>query len=129
MGSTDKLMNLLEETDQILKRYLERVNVMWVGKADGTQTMTWEAFRAVAARTNYNDGYGCAVIPTDFVIVGADGWLERREYDGAEWWDFKRMPVALTDAKPYPFFEEHWLAHVPDAEEDVDFTQPGDPYS
>jgi hypothetical protein len=25
-------------------------------------------------------------------IVGDDWWLERHEYDGAEWWEYKTKP-------------------------------------
>ena len=28
----------------------------------------------------------------DLLIVGKDFWLERVEYDGSEWWEFKTMP-------------------------------------
>ena len=44
----------------------------------------------------YDDGYGSACIPLDLVVVGSDWWLERREYDGAEWWSFKKKPVEPT---------------------------------
>ncbi len=40
----------------------------------------------------YDDGYGCAEVPTRLVIVGDDWWLERGEYDGSEWWEFKTLP-------------------------------------
>jgi hypothetical protein len=26
------------------------------------------------------------------IVVGKDWWLERHEYDGSEWWEFKTMP-------------------------------------
>lgn len=26
---------------------------------------------------------------TDLIVCGKNWWLERHEYDGAEWWEFK----------------------------------------
>jgi len=44
------------------------------------------------ANFEYDNGYGVAIIPLNFIIVGKDWWLERYEYDGAEGWEFKTMP-------------------------------------
>lgn len=39
----------------------------------------------------YDSGYGGQQL--DGVIWYRDGtWSERAEYDGAEWWEYKRMP-------------------------------------
>lgn len=27
------------------------------------------------------------------IVVGKDFWLERHEYDGSEWWEFKSIPM------------------------------------
>lgn len=40
----------------------------------------------------YDDGYGAPEIATDLIIVGEDWWLERHEYDGSEWWEYKELP-------------------------------------
>ena len=47
----------------------------------------------------YDDGYGGAEIARDLVIVGKDWWLERHEYDGSEWWEYKELPEKLTVSK------------------------------
>ena len=40
----------------------------------------------------YDDGYGTQQLGG--MIAYSDGsWLERREYDGAEWWELKRYPA------------------------------------
>lgn len=44
---------------------------------------------------NYDDGYGGQEIDSSLVIVGDDWWLERAEYDGAGWFEFKKQPIAL----------------------------------
>ena len=40
----------------------------------------------------YNNGYG-----TDYIggtVMLSDGsWLERREYDGSEWWEKRHLPT------------------------------------
>ena len=39
----------------------------------------------------YNAGYGSQEIE-GFISFTDDTWLEREEYDGSEWWDFKQFP-------------------------------------
>lgn len=45
---------------------------------------------------NYDNGYGGQEIAKDLIFVGKDWWIERHEYDGSEWWEFKQLPVKLT---------------------------------
>jgi hypothetical protein len=45
------------------------------------------------SKTEYDDGYGAPEVAEDLLIIGADFWLERHEYDGSEWWEFKQMPI------------------------------------
>lgn len=41
---------------------------------------------------NYDDGYGGQELHG--IIVFKNGtWLERGEYDGAEWWEYKKTPT------------------------------------
>ena len=42
---------------------------------------------------NYDDGYGSTVINDGLILRGADFWLERHEYDGSEWWEYKQLPA------------------------------------
>ena len=95
--------NLLEETTAVLERNLERVNVMWVGSADGKYAITWQQFCLMAASVVYDSGFGAQEIAKDLIVVGPDWWLERHEYDGSEGWVFKRMPTRLVDPVPLPF--------------------------
>ena len=40
---------------------------------------------------DYNDGFGSQELGG--IIVFNDGsWLDRREYDGSEWWEFQQTP-------------------------------------
>ena len=96
-------MNLLEETIDVLKKeWKKEDDVLWCGSEDFW--FTWEEFKKVAD-TIYDKGYGAPKVATDLVVVGKDFWLERHEYDGAEWWELKttpkkpeihKKPVALT---------------------------------
>ena len=52
---------------------------------------TWDNFSS-NANFSYDNGYGGEEIPLDLIVVGKDFWLERHEYDGSEWWEFKSMP-------------------------------------
>ena len=83
--------NLLDETLEALTlNGKSPSDVLWCGSTDFC--FTWEDFKAVAERTNYNAGYGGQEVAVDLVIVGDGWWLERAEYDGGEWWEFKSLP-------------------------------------
>lgn len=86
-------MNFLEETKRKLTYHgLDPSSVRWVGSSDGEYVCTWQAFTRISD-FEYHNGYGAQEVARDLVIVGDDYWLERREYDGAECWELKRMPV------------------------------------
>jgi hypothetical protein len=34
------------------------------------------------------------------MVIGSDWWLERHEYDGSEWWEFKSLPKPREAAQP-----------------------------
>ena len=44
------------------------------------------------SKTRYDKGYGAPEVATDLLVIGEDFWLERNEYDGSEWWEFKSFP-------------------------------------
>jgi len=83
--------NLLKETLEALWQHDKNSkDVKWCGTENGW--CTWDEFAAVAD-VEYDSGYGATKVAKDFVIVGEDWWLERREYDGSTWWEFKTLPV------------------------------------
>lgn len=110
-------MNLLTETLELLKRQGKSPeNVQWVGvkerdfldffpslntppKDKAVPIGSWGEFAAFAD-FDYNDGYGGNEINGDLVIVGDDWWLERVEYDGSEWWEFKTLPKKPSKIVP-----------------------------
>ena len=83
-------MNLLKETEGKIKAHnKDTKDVLWVGNLIAKST--WEDF-ASNANFNYDNGFGGEEIFTDLLIVGDSWWLERHEYDGSEWWEFKEQP-------------------------------------
>lgn len=85
--------NLYEETLRSIDKSNHTTdNVSWVGTADGEYAISWEEYRQISDIT-YNSGFGVTNIPRDLVVVFSDkNWLERREYDGAEWWEYVSIP-------------------------------------
>lgn len=83
-------MNLLKETIEELKRNGKAPSdVIWIGSEN--YWSDWENFE-YGANVEYDDGYGAPEVAENLLIVGKDWWLERHEYDGSEWWEFKQMP-------------------------------------
>lgn len=91
---SNDMENLLAETLRSLNYGGKSpADVRWVGSKDGTYAITWEQFEFLAADLDYDSGYGGSEIAGDLAVVGDDWWLERHEYDGSEWWEFKQLPV------------------------------------
>ena len=84
------MQNLLDETlKDLATNGKSSSDVLWVGT--DKISSTWSIFAALAD-FDYDPSYGRAEINTDLLIVGKDWWLERGEYDGSEWWEFKTLP-------------------------------------
>lgn len=93
------MKNLLIETIEILSRHgKELSDVQWVGNTKFHTT--WKNFADIA-NVEYDNGYGCAEVASDLVIVGDTWWLERHEYDGSEWWEFKERPNLPQEEKEF----------------------------
>ena len=85
-------VNLKAETLEFLANHGKTPDdIRWIG--NGVEIPIDEFWR-VADRV-YDNGYGCAEVCYIY-IVGDDWWMERGEYDGAEWWEFKTMPKKPT---------------------------------
>ena len=64
-------------------------DIRWVG--------TWYARMPLgnffeAWDCEYDSGFGSQKVAHDLIVVGENWWLERHEYDGSEWWEFKELP-------------------------------------
>ena len=85
-------MNLLKETIKKLEDNGKfQADVLWCG-SDTFGWFMWGEFIAIAD-VEYDPGFGGAEVAVDLLVVGKDFWLERHEYDGSEWWEFKTLPV------------------------------------
>lgn len=93
------MKNLLTETIETLKNHDKTpTDVLWLGSKEAH--FNWEIFRQLADES-YDDGYGCAEVAENLCVVGDNWWLERHEYDGREWWEYKELPIKpLEEAVP-----------------------------
>lgn len=103
--------NLLQETITALEENGKTpADVMWVGTREADESMyfygehkpsagSWSDFEKLADFT-YDSGFGGQEIYQTLVVVGENWWLERHEYDGSEWWEYKRLPIKPTGANP-----------------------------
>ena len=100
-------MNLLNETrDILLSNNKTFDDVIFIGDRTTHTKMTVKDFLE-HANVEYNGGYGIEEINTELILVGKDFWLERHEYDGSEWWEYKSMPNVndFVDGAVYIFYE------------------------
>ncbi len=83
--------------------------IVYIG--DRENSCTWPEFLH-KADVRYDAGYGSAQVNSALVITFEDGsWLERAEYDGAEWWAYKKcyVPAEVAfDGKLQLFHNEDW---------------------
>ena len=87
------MTNLLEETIEQIEECGHTTNeVNFV--ADEKSCCSWEDFARTAKNYDYDEDYGGVEVNTNLVVVGSDWWLERNEYDGSEWWEYKSLPIA-----------------------------------
>ena len=101
------MINFLEETIDMLKDCGKTEDdVLWVGRCEDWSSgcpdvkNTWEWFKS-KANFEYDNGYGGEEIPLSLVVVGKNFWLERHEYDGSEWWEYKTMPTEPFETKDF----------------------------
>lgn len=97
MGHHTPKTNLLESTLRELKEHEltpdDVVFVRGVNRQDDTNwCCRWGVFAQQAKRIWFDGGYGSQLINRHLMVVGHGWWLERGEYDGSEWWEFKRLP-------------------------------------
>ena len=94
--------NLLKETVAILQRHNKTPrDVRWIGSYNGIYSITWEQFEKMAALIDYDSGFGGQRIASDLIVNGENWWLEREEYDGSEWWEFRTQPIQKEETKSF----------------------------
>lgn len=84
------MRNLKEETLSELESHGKtKEDIRWIGcnKFKIPINLFWKL-----ADKEYDSGYGGVEVAPDLLIVGDNWWLERHEYDGSEWWEYKEKP-------------------------------------
>lgn len=83
------MINFLQETKEVLEKYNKTFDdIIFVADCFHQLCISPEEFIRRAENIIYDNGYGLEEI----VVVGKDFWLERHEYDGSEWWEYKSIP-------------------------------------
>lgn len=91
------MVNLLEETKKVLKEHGKTINDIKFIRGDAFNIPIGDFL--LAADEEYDNGFGGTKVAEDLLIVGDNWWLERGEYDGREWWEFKTLPASLDCEK------------------------------
>ena len=87
-----------EETLKVLKSENKNPSdVLWCG-SENFGWFTFDEFIKIAPK-RYDSGFGGQEIAKDLLIVGDTWWMERHEYDGSEWWEFKTIPTKPEEHK------------------------------
>lgn len=94
------IVNLLEETNRILGLHGKDMDdICWVGC--GEYLIPLKLWPILADR-EYDNDYGFIEVDLDLLVVGDSWWLERHEYDGSEWWEYKELPPKPSDTSWVP---------------------------
>jgi hypothetical protein len=82
----EEKMNLKKETlDVLLENGKTPQDIRWIGTRE--YKIPIELFWKLADE-EYDNGCGSTEVAVNLVIVGDGWWLDRREYDGSEWWEY-----------------------------------------
>lgn len=84
------IINLKQETIKELEDNGKTISdICWVA-VNGLEVSIADFLKE--SDKEYDNGYGISKVNSSLTVVGRDWWLERNEYDGAEWWEFKTYP-------------------------------------
>ena len=97
--------NLLDETKKIIAEKGHSVydvhHVVVGRKGKGIANISWKDFKDHADFW-YDSDYGGVEIELFLKVVFKNGdWLEREEYDGAEWWVFRQPEKIDVTIEPW----------------------------
>ena len=97
-------MNLKEETLEVLEeRGKTWEDVKFIQGKDFVVINSKEEILELM-NVEYDGGYGAPEVAEDLIIVGEKWWLERHEYDGSEWWEYKELPTIKSEGKKVKSF-------------------------
>jgi len=102
-----EMQNLLSETLAKLAENHKRIEDVAYCECDG-YFFGWQTFAQIADK-EYDDCYGFVEVNLSLKIHGSGWWLERHEYDGAECWVFRNLPVKPIHKTDKPnIFKKGW---------------------
>ena len=98
------MANLKEETLAKLEKYgktlddIEFAAVKYQPNFDVTVELCnpYGDFNIDKLDIEYDNGYGSQKVG-GFIVFTDGTWMERSEYDGAEWWDYRKRPDRDTE--------------------------------
>ena len=92
-------VNLLRETIELLERHGKKLSDIEFIRGVNPPSYKTINHKVDEGTLNeildldYDADYGIENINLNLQLVGKDFWLERREYDGSEWWEYRTMPT------------------------------------
>lgn len=102
--------NLLQETkEEFESSGLVSDDIVYIGSLPIGEkpfySCTWKEYE-ILADFEYNSGFGGQDIARDLVVIFNDGSvMDRREYDGSEWWELHRSYAIPKETKPITHLE------------------------
>lgn len=105
------MTNLLNETKKVLKEHNKTLKDV-VAIQGNDFGITIDKFIALAD-TEYDAGYGSPKVAEDLLIIGKDWWLERREHNGCERWEYNELSNIL------PINDDVYALTVNQSNEDI----------
>ena len=100
------MKNLYEETAEFLLEHGKSMSDVVFVSGNGHE-IPLDNFIETAKSYDYDNGFGGEEVPIDLLVVGKDWWIERHEYDGSEWWEYKTLPKRPKVAKKISGFHEY----------------------
>ena len=99
------MTNICKEIEDGLNEVFEdKSEIAWIGSRNGAYAMGADEFFDRFKGLEYDSGFGGQEVADDLVVVLNDGsWLERREYDGSEWFEYFNQPKLTL--RPKRFFK------------------------
>ena len=102
--------NFLKETTYVLEAHNKSWDDVNFIRTTDVQVKDIEKFKK-SMDFEYDDSFGSPEIPEDLVVVGDNWWLERHEYDGKEWWEYKELPTPIENTGNYVIKKISWVGN------------------
>ena len=87
----------LDWSTQKVKYFTENPDSLWVKYNEGTP----EEYEEFLQKLNfeYDAGYGGQELHGMIWLKEENTWMERGEYDGSEWWEYRKCPKVPDELK------------------------------